>query len=474
MTMDTQIKLSTQIAPHYHNHFLSKKPHQAHQGGRGSTKTSMAALKVAWTAISEENCAIVVLRKHTNKIRRSVYKEVLRAFRRLGVSKSKLKATVSPFEITYLPNGNPIYFTGVGEIDDIKGMIDEDRPIKLVWLEELTQFEDEYEILHIVATFARGNDDFFITLYTWNAPEDLYHWIFNWLEKMGKRLDFLTTNTTYLTVPAEWLGKLFIQEAEAVKFMDIDYYNHIYLNLPIRLRGMVYKKWDEAIHVVDTKKEFPLGVQELYSHYTIGVDYGETDATSFTMWGYRNNFSVQRPLRHYYHKNGYTDGVIGLPFLQHRNREHDIDDYLEDFYECVQHWHGEFPNSVFNIYIDSANKTFIQVAKKWAMKNKIRYIQFKPLNKQKEDLKSVTAIEERIRMFTFMLRAATCKLSNHPSLYELRKAISQCRRNDKGERKDDGTQNIDSLDSMEYGFKMLYNRIKQAVIQAAYKLIKEE
>lgn len=475
MVLDQRITLSSQIAPHYHNTFLSKVMHQGDNGGRGCTKTSKNALKVAWTAISEEKCAIVVLRKHTNKIRRSVYREVLRAFRRLGVSTKQLKATTSPFEITYLPNGNPIYFSGIESIDDIKGMIAEDRPIKLVWLEELTQFKDEFEVLHIIATFARGNDDWFITMYSWNAPEDLYHWIFEWLEKMLTREDFIYTNETYLTVPAGWLGKMFIKEAEAVKLMDIDLYNHIYLNLPIRLRGMVYKKYDEEIHVIDTSTEFPPGQPEYYSYYSIGVDYGETDATAFTLWGYNNSFSKQRVLRHYHHKNNVTKQIMGLDFLTHRAREHQIDDYLEDFLDCVQYWHNEF-NATFDIWIDSANKTFIQMAKKIAFKRRIRYLRFRPLNKRAEE-ENQSGIEERIRQFNMMLRSGTAKISNHPSTYELRKAISQCKRGDKGQWKgkriDNGSQNIDSLDSMEYGFKMYYNKIKIAVINAIMKF-KEE
>lgn len=43
-------------------------------------------------------------------------------------------------EIKYKPNGNTIYFTGNDSIDDTKGMIDESRPIKLVEVDELTEF----------------------------------------------------------------------------------------------------------------------------------------------------------------------------------------------------------------------------------------------------------------------------------------------------------------------------------------------
>lgn len=43
-------------------------------------------------------------------------------------------------EITYKKYGTTMYFAGSDGIDDTKGIIDEDKPIKLVILDELTEF----------------------------------------------------------------------------------------------------------------------------------------------------------------------------------------------------------------------------------------------------------------------------------------------------------------------------------------------
>ena len=43
-------------------------------------------------------------------------------------------------EITYKKYNTTIYFSGSDGIDDTKGIIDEDKPIKLVILDELTEF----------------------------------------------------------------------------------------------------------------------------------------------------------------------------------------------------------------------------------------------------------------------------------------------------------------------------------------------
>ena len=75
--------------------------------------------------MSLPECSEVVIRKRHNKLRKTIYKEIKRAIKRLGIPESKFKITVSPMEVTYKPNGNTIYFTGSDSIDDTKGIIDE-------------------------------------------------------------------------------------------------------------------------------------------------------------------------------------------------------------------------------------------------------------------------------------------------------------------------------------------------------------
>ena len=55
----------------------------------------------------------------------------------------------APFFVDY---GNNIYFAGAEDYETLKGMIDENTPIKIVWFEELTGFKDEEQIEQIIAT----------------------------------------------------------------------------------------------------------------------------------------------------------------------------------------------------------------------------------------------------------------------------------------------------------------------------------
>ena len=62
-------------------------------------------------------------------------------------------------QITYKPTGNTIYFTGNDSIDDTKGIIDEDKPIKLVVLDELTEFVKRPQVGAKGLVYVKYNED---------------------------------------------------------------------------------------------------------------------------------------------------------------------------------------------------------------------------------------------------------------------------------------------------------------------------
>ena len=214
-----QIRLSEQIITKYYKTFNDTKyTHKIFTSGRAGTKSSRGGIKAVHKIVSDDNCSVVILRKFHNKLKKTVFKECLRAINRLGLSKKDFKITVSPMEIKYKKNSNTIYFTGNDSIDDTKGMIDENKPIKLVILDELTEFFDkgdgEDEIQNIEATFIRGNDDEFCMEYYFNPPKNPKAEIMQWVEKMCQRKDCIRIHTDYRDVPVKWLGKKLIESAE--------------------------------------------------------------------------------------------------------------------------------------------------------------------------------------------------------------------------------------------------------------------
>lgn len=245
------IKLSEIIAKPFHKTFLSKVDHQIDQGGRGSTKTSKNALKVVYHLIKEKDCNAVVFRRYQNTLRNSVYKEIKRACTRLGLIEDvDYTSSFAPMEIKF-NNKNKIYFAGGDDYEKTKGMIDEHAPIKIVWYEELTEFDSEDDIDQITATFSRGNDDWFINLYSYNPPKNKYHWVNQWYKRMIEKDNVIYTHTNYTEIPQEWLGKKFISRAEELKATDIDRYRWIYLGEVIGVEGLIYNP--DLMEIVEEK-----------------------------------------------------------------------------------------------------------------------------------------------------------------------------------------------------------------------------
>ena len=211
--------------------------HKILTSGRAGTKSSEAAIEVVYKIVSEADCSAVVIRKRHNKLRKTVYKEIKRAIKRLGLDERLFKITVSPMEITYKANGNTIYFTGSDSIDDTKGIIDENKPIKIVLLDEISDFftdgEGEDELQNIEATFIRGNAEGFQMLYLYNPPKNPNAPVVVWCRKMEKRRDCIHVHVDYRDVPPEWLGAKLIESAEILRELDERQWRWLWLGLSI-------------------------------------------------------------------------------------------------------------------------------------------------------------------------------------------------------------------------------------------------
>lgn len=280
------VRISDLIIPKYHANFNDiKHTHQIYTSGRAGTKSSRGALRAVKRIIKSKPGSVVMLRKFHNKLKKTVFNECLRAITRLKQDKKDFKITVSPMQITYKPTGNTIYFTGNDSIDDTKGMIDEDRPIVLVELDELTEFFDkgdgEDELQNIEATFIRGNDEEFVMEYYFNPPKNPKAEIMQWLDKMKLREDCIHIHTDYRDVPVSWLGQKLIKTAEILKKLDEKMYNWLWLGLCTGIDELIYYMFNEEIHAKELKKE----EYNKLNFLSIGVDYGQMNATAYECFG---------------------------------------------------------------------------------------------------------------------------------------------------------------------------------------------
>lgn len=347
-----EVRLSNIIIPKYYDTFNDiSYMHKIFTSGRAGTKSSRGAIKAVYKIISDDDCSVVILRKFHNKLKKTVYKEVLRAIKRLGLDKSDFKITVSPMEVKYLPNGNTIYFTGNDSIDDTKGMIDEEKPIKLVIVDELTEFfekgDGEDELVNITATFVRGNDDEFCMEYYFNPPRNDKAPVMEWTHKMEQRADCIRIHTDYRDVPIKWLGKRLIAEAEEMKKADEKLYNWLWLGLCTGLDELIYYMFKEDIHVAEPTKKELKNIRFL----GIGVDYGHMNPTTYECFGV----------------DFYSKAIRGIDEYYHCGREEGQktpNDYAKDFKEFKERVEKETGKKVLYVYIDPSAKGLAEEIKR--------------------------------------------------------------------------------------------------------------
>lgn len=332
------------MIPKYLPIFNDKKyKHIILTSGRAGTKSSYAAIRTDYQIVSDPHGSAVVLRKHHNKLRKTVYKEMLRGINRLQVPKNRFYITKSPMEITYKKYDTTIYFSGSDGIDDTKGIIDEDKPIKLVVLDELTEFfddgEGEDELANIEATFVRGNKAGFQMIYLYNPPKNPNAPVNAWCRKMEQRPDCIHIHTDYRDVPVEWLGQDLIDSAEAMKMSDEKMYRWTWLGEPVGVDELIYYMFNTEAHVYNPE-EYPEESKKALGEIMVGVDYGMQNATTFEAAGIDYEQAVLRGIDEYYYSGRET------------GRQKSPSDYAKDLKEFCDKIEQEYDRPVSYIFID--------------------------------------------------------------------------------------------------------------------------
>lgn len=309
--------------------------------GRAGTKSSYAAIKADHQIVSDRNGSVVVLRKHHNKLRKTVYKEMLRGINRLEIPKNRFCITKSPMEIMYKRYGTTIYFSGSDGIDDTKGIIDEDKPIKLVVLDELTEFfddgEGEDELANIEATFVRGNKAGFQMIYLYNPPKNPNAPVNKWCRKMEQRPDCIHIHTDYRDVPVEWLGQDLIDSAETMKQSDEKMYRWTWLGEPVGVDELIYYMFSDR----HRQKPEP---DRIYERVYIGGDYGQQNATTYQAFGLDNYRRKFPGIGEYYHSGRET------------GRQRSPSEYAQDLVDFMDDIHEKHKTKVFYIFLDPSAK----------------------------------------------------------------------------------------------------------------------
>lgn len=268
-----RVNIAQVIGGGYKDFWFSQHRYLIVKGGRGSKKSTTAALKIIYTMMKQPLTNALVIRRVFNTLRDSCFQQLKWAAERLQVS-HLWKFTLSPLEAVYLPTGQRILFRGLDDPMSITSITVDKGYINLVWFEEFYQVEKEDDFNKIDMSI-RGEMEpgyykqIIMTFNPWSEK----HWI------KRRFFDNPDSNTLALTTTYkcnEWLGADDIALFEAMK-----------INNPRRYRIEGEGEWGVSQGLIYTnvsEREFDiLEVSKRPGTTSIfGLDFGYTnDPTAF-------------------------------------------------------------------------------------------------------------------------------------------------------------------------------------------------
>ena len=211
------------------------------EGGRGSTKSSCGTIIPYEIMENNHNIHALVIRKVKDTLRDSVYAQMQWSCDKQAENpmfdRDNWKFGLSPLEITYTPTGQKIYFRGADDPGKIKSIKPPFGYIGIVIFEELDQFSGPEEVRNIEQSAIRGGNDAYVFKF-FNPPKSNSNWV-NIYVKTPKE-SMIVHHSTYKDVPQEWLGRDFIEEAEHLREVNPDAYEHEYMGVANGNGGMVF------------------------------------------------------------------------------------------------------------------------------------------------------------------------------------------------------------------------------------------
>ena len=315
-------KLSEIVGAGYDEFLKFKGRYLIVKGGRGSKKSTTAALKIITGMMKYPLSNAVVIRQVFNTQKDSTFKQLQWACEALGVSR-KWKFTTSPLEATYLPTGQKIYFRGMDNPLSITSITVAKGFLCYCWFEEAYQITSE-ENFNKVDLSLRGQ-----------MPEGYYRQIimtFNpWSDKTWIKKRFFDTpdNDNKLSMTTtyecnEWLDDSFLQIMREMRERQ-----------PRRYRIEGDGEWGVSEGLVfDNWKVEDFDQAALDLPLSLGLDFGWKDPTAIAVMRVDEENKRLYLCEEYYHsqktldevadwlkENGYQKSVIVADSAEPRSIE---------------------------------------------------------------------------------------------------------------------------------------------------------
>jgi PBSX family phage terminase large subunit len=240
----------------------------------------VGGIAIPLLVVANPNVHAVCFRKVGNTIQKSIRAQVEWGIRQLGLEKWFIipKSYANP--IVFEPTGQQIIFLGLDDPNKVKSIKLPFGYIGITHFEELDQFSGENEIRKVLQSTMRGGNKFW-DFRTFNPPISKNNWANEYAEIAETRADTLVVRNTYLDVPVDWLGQQFFEEAEELKKINPQAYEHEYLGIATGTGGDVFKNacdldMEQLVPIVDyygnTLKQVPMW--QTFDRIYNGMDWG--------------------------------------------------------------------------------------------------------------------------------------------------------------------------------------------------------
>ena len=233
------------------------------KGGRGGLKSSYISEKIIELIKNNPMLHACVVRQVQGTLKDSVYAQLKWAINTLGLD-NEFEYKVNPLEIKYKKTGQIIYFRGCDDPVKLKSIKPPFGYLGILWVEEEDQIKGEAEERSVKQSVLRGGDITY-SFYSYNPPKSKDNWVNKRLLTPDPNRVVHTSN--YLQADPDWLGQKFIQDAEHLKEVNPEAYEHEYMGVPNGEGGNVFHTL-EMVHITDEQIE---QMDWIYQ----GVDWGD-------------------------------------------------------------------------------------------------------------------------------------------------------------------------------------------------------
>ncbi len=225
----SRVSIKALIAPHFYPLWDDMRAfrhrHYWLPGGRGSTKSSFASIRLVRGILEDPEAHAMVFMQGKVDIRESVLEQVMWAIGEMGLT-DWFAVTTGPIQVTYRPTGQKILFRGMDDPRKTKSVKMRRGYIKYTWFEEADRLDGMKAMTTALLSTMRGGP-VYQNVVTYNPPESSANWINS--ERVRHQDSRLVFPSDYRDVPPSWLGDAFIEEAEEMRRTNPQMYEHVFL-----------------------------------------------------------------------------------------------------------------------------------------------------------------------------------------------------------------------------------------------------